>query len=373
MAGRADYGNCLTNLACSVRRFFGLPYAHKTLDDIDEILDEENPESVVVILCDGMGTAMLDRFLPPEAFLRRHLLRPITSVFPATTVAATTSVTTGLNPCETGMLGWNMYYKGLDAEVAVFRDCLQSDSEETYSPEVAAYTERHMRIPLVTDEVDMLEGCSGRYLSPFGKGEPYETLDQMFDNIEHLCSRPGKKYVYAYYAEPDHTMHEMGSRSPEAAEIVRDIDRRVEGLVGRLRDAVVIVVADHGHHDVENIRIGDFPDVAECLSRDVTLEPRAPMFFVKPGREAEFEAAFRKHLGDDFELMPCDEVISSELFGDGEENPIFRESLGDYLAVATGNKALLNEYGRELASHHAGGTADEILVPLIVAVAKAKE
>jgi hypothetical protein len=54
------------------------------------------------------------------------------------------------------------------------------------------------------------------------------------------------------------------------------------------------------------------------------------------------------------------------LFGDGVENEIFRDALGDYLAIAKTDKTLLYEGGEVLKSQHAGYTDDEILVPLIV-------
>ena len=61
-----------------------------------------------------------------------------------------------------------------------------------------------------------------------------------------------------------------------------------------------------------------------------------------------------------------DDVIKSKLFGDGEENEIFRDALGDYLAIGKTDKTLIYDGSEELLSQHAGYTDDEILVPLIV-------
>ena len=59
-------------------------------------------------------------------------------------------------------------------------------------------------------------------------------------------------------------------------------------------------------------------------------------------------------------------IINSKLFGDGEENEIFRYSLGDYLAIATSDKTILYIGSEVLKSHHTGFTDDEIFAPLIV-------
>ena len=48
MIVKNNYKECLTNLACSIRKYFGLDY-------IDQILEEKHPKNVVTILCDGMG------------------------------------------------------------------------------------------------------------------------------------------------------------------------------------------------------------------------------------------------------------------------------------------------------------------------------
>ena len=50
-------------------------------------------------------------------------MKEITTVFPATTTAATTSIATGLNPVEHGWLGWNMYIEPIDETITLFRNC----------------------------------------------------------------------------------------------------------------------------------------------------------------------------------------------------------------------------------------------------------
>jgi hypothetical protein len=42
MQVKNNYNECLTNLACSIRKYFGLECKHNSLDYIDKILDEEN-------------------------------------------------------------------------------------------------------------------------------------------------------------------------------------------------------------------------------------------------------------------------------------------------------------------------------------------
>ena len=37
-----NYDDCITNVACSVLKYFGQDYTHKTIKDIDEVLEREH-------------------------------------------------------------------------------------------------------------------------------------------------------------------------------------------------------------------------------------------------------------------------------------------------------------------------------------------
>lgn len=369
MLVKNNYNECLTNLACSIRKYFDLDYKHNTLDYIDKILEEYKPKNVVTILCDGMGSNIMDRILDKDSFLIKNRIKPITTVFPATTVAATTSMMTGLNPVETGMLGWDMYYKDIDKTITVFMNSEKGDFEHKPLDEAIEYNRKHMIRKTISKEINEKSLYKGYSLFPFGEN-CYSNLDEMYDRIEKLCNEDGKKYIYAYDTDPDHTMHEIGCDKPEIKDIIKDINRRVEELSNKLSDTIIFVVADHGHHNVENLFIKDYSDIEECLLRNTSIEPRAVNFFIKQDKKETFETLFNKHFSNDFDLYSMEDVIYSKLFGDGEENEIFRDALGDYLAIGKTDKTLLYIGSEELKSQHAGYTDDEILVPLIVIKAK---
>ena len=364
MIVKNNYNECLTNLACSIRKYFELDYKHNTLDYIDKILEEYNPKNVVVLLCDGMGSNIMDRILSKDSFLIKNRLKAITTVFPATTVAATTSITTGLNPVESGMLGWDSYYKDLDNVYSSFRGTLKGSKEAEPDPLAIKYNKEHMITKTIADEITDAGKYIGYNLMPFGK-DPYKDLNDMDERIINLCESEGKKYIYAYDEDPDHTMHRLGWESNEVQDIFRSINARVEKLSKVLKDTVFIVVADHGHTNVENIKLEDYPDIVSCLKRTTSMEPRATNFFIKENKIAEFKKLFNKYFKDYYDLYSIDEVIESKLFGDGEENPIYRDLLGDFLAIAKTEKTII--YGNEeFKSHHAGYMEDEIMIPLIV-------
>lgn len=365
MIVRNNYNECLTNLACSIRKYFNLEYSHNTLSYIDDILEKEKPKNVVTILCDGLGSNIMSSVLDENSFLIKNKLKDITTVFPATTVAATTSMMTGLNPVETGMLGWDMYFKDIDKTITTFFASEKGDFSYTPIESAIKYKEKHMKTKSIMDEINEKNIYKAYTLFPFGEN-PYIDLDDMFNIIIEKCNEEGKKYIYAYDVEPDSTMHKLGTKCTEAKKLIIDINKKIEELSKKIDDTIIFVVADHGHKDVINVDLNEYPEITNCLVRNTSIEPRAVNFFVKEDKKNKFELLFKKHFGKDFDLCKKEDIIKSQLFGDGEENEIFKDALGDYLAIGKTDKTLLYKGSEILNSQHAGYTDDEIFVPLIV-------
>lgn len=365
MEVKNNYHECLTNLACSIRKYFNLDYKHNTLSYIDEVLESRKPKNVVTILCDGMGANILERALNKDDFLIKHKIKNLYTVFPATTVAATTSIMTGLNPVESGMIGWDIYFKDLDKVITTFLGSEKSDPNHVPLPEAIEYRNKHMITKTIMDDINEKGEYKGYIVSKFCS-TPYETVDEMFEMIKNRCSEPGRKYIYAYNNEPDSTMHLLGSDTPEAIALIKDFNNRIEKLSNEVEDTVIFVIADHGHINVNHIFLDDYPDIVACLKRNTSLEPRATNFFIKDDKKEEFVSLFNKYFSEYFTLYDMEDVINSKLFGDGKENEIFRDALGDYLAIAKSNMDFVYGGSVPLKSQHAGYTDDEILVPLVL-------
>ena len=58
---KPNYEDSITNLACSIRKYFGLSTRHNGIKDIDTLLDDKKPRNVVVILYDGLGFNIMNR------------------------------------------------------------------------------------------------------------------------------------------------------------------------------------------------------------------------------------------------------------------------------------------------------------------------
>lgn len=359
-----DYTNSGMNVAASVLRHFGAACTQAGQADVDALLRQKQYKNIVLMLFDGLGTYSLAELLPPDAFLRRRLLRRMSAVFPPTTVAATTSIESGLAPCEHGWLGWSLYLPPLDRIVDVFtnRDTL---SHEALGGDTRA-VEQAMPYQNIAQRLNATGRVQAHIVSRHGDAH-IDTLDELFAVTLRLCGAAGRQYVYTYWNEPDHTMHDKGVGA--VGEIVRDIDARVQALCEALgEDTLLLVTADHGLLDTEPVEIDRYPELCDACLRPYHVESRAASFFVKPAFLADFPDIVARTLGTaDFYTVKSEEAAARGLFGRGREHPLFRQMIGDYWVIATGRRSLYREYDpHPMIGMHAGLTAREMDVPLIV-------
>ena len=118
-----DYKESIVNLPNSILKYFGAEPAGDTSDLLDKYLKEEY-KNVILLILDGMGSSVLVWNTDRREYLPSHSVGYVDSVFPSATVAATTSLMTGLQPCEHGWIGWDVYYKDIDQVVTVYKNTI---------------------------------------------------------------------------------------------------------------------------------------------------------------------------------------------------------------------------------------------------------
>ncbi len=366
MKVKNNYNECLTNLACSIRKYFELEYHHNTLNYIDKILYEKKPNNVIIMLFDGMGSRILKRVLENESLFKSNLFKEITTVFPATTTAATTSIRTGLNPIEHGWIGWDTYIKPIDKTITLF---LNSEKGKKEICKEFLDVKDKLVTKTIVDEIEEKGLYHAKEFFPFETGNAivYSNIDDMLNLLLKETKKEGKKFLYAYDSEPDHTMHEFGPDSELVKKIIEERDIKISELSKKLTDSLLIIVADHGHIKVDNIFLNDYPEFLKMLERTTSIEQRAVSFKVKNEYLDIFVNKFNELFGEYFKIYNKNEILESNIFGDGVPNELFEDAIGDFIAIAeNSNKCLVSDGCDVLFSQHAGYTDDEVFVPLIV-------
>ena len=357
-----DYNNSIVNLACSVLKHFGAENKHETLGIFDNYL-KKNYKNVVVLLLDGLGVDALENHLNKESFLRRHFVTKISSVFPPTTTAATTSIESGLTPKEHGWIGWSLYFSEIDKIVNAFINTEEDSDEKAADYHVAGKIIPYKSIYDIINEAGNAKAYS---VSPFGTNKVSSHIE-MFDEVKRLCNLDGNKYIYAYFSQPDTAMHKYGCYSSEVTSWVKELNAGVEKMCQVLKDTIVVVTADHGHINFNYSFVSDYPQLLKMLARPISMESRATCFYVKEECRDQFKEEFYKNFGKDFLLFSKAEIIEGKLFGDGEAHRKFEEFIGDFLAVAIGDKGIaFSHKSKQFLSNHAGMTKQEMMIPFIV-------
>lgn len=354
-----DYKNCLANLPNSILKNWGIPTVGKSLPLADKYLDK-NYKNVVVILLDGMGALIAENLLNKSGAFLSHLAGIYKSVFPATTVSATTSAMSGLQPCEHSWLGWDCYYPQIDKNVTVFLNTIQGTNTQAADYHVAwTLTPYDNIVTLINNAGGKAYGCAP-FLAPYPKN-----LEEICKQIKALCEQPDRKYIYAYWHQPDELLHRYGCNSNIVKEALKDIENTISKLADEVKDTLIIVTADHGHIDTKHVLLKDYPKICDCLVRMPSLESRALNFFVKKEKKNIFEQEFKKEFSDKFSLLTMDEALERNLFGTGKYHKTFRAMLGDYIAIATDDLSIYFN-NEKCVSMHGSITENEMLIPLIV-------
>ena len=387
LPGFPDYSNCLVNLSNSILKAFGAETVAETLPLADRYLGR-GYKNTVVLLLDAMGTAILEKHLDKDGFFRSHLAGSFDSVYPPTTVAATTSMLSGLYPNEHGWLGWDIFYPQVGKNVTVFTNTEQAREKEGAVP-TAAYPDGRPRWTVDSLEearpaaeynvgfrytpyrniIDQIKDAGGEAYAAMPFLPPYpQSMEAILERVGTLCAEPGRKFIYAYWNEPDSTMHRTGTVSGETHAMVTGLEKMVEKAVSGLADTLFMIIADHGHMDSRNCCLLDCPEIMECLVRRPSFEPRTLNLFVKDEYKKAFPEIFRRHFGDSFVLLTRDEAISGKLFGIGKDHGELEGMIGDYVALAVSDRSVFNTHieAQEMPGGHAGLTEEEVRIPLIV-------
>jgi predicted AlkP superfamily pyrophosphatase or phosphodiesterase len=287
-----DYTNSILNVTSTILKHYGADSIYPQIPVLEESLKVDS-KHVLLVLLDGMGINIINKYLKPDDFLRKHVKKIITSVFPPTTVAATNAVLSGLPPYSSGYLGWIQYFKREKTNHVVFLDHDFYDEKRVFT---GSLRDEYLKYQTIFEQIEAKRPDVKTYeLFPSFRINGYSSFAKQVDYAIEITKKDETNFSYIYWTEPDMTQHDHGIDSKATKDMLVSLNKEVERLSQHVaKDTTMIVIADHGLTNVKGIDLFDNLELLSCLKRKPSIETRAATFFVKPFRKKRFRGLFNQ-------------------------------------------------------------------------------
>ncbi len=343
------------------------------------------PEHLVFVLADGLGTHFIEDELGAESWLAQHLVQPIRSVYPSTTSAAITSLATGCWPGTHSVAGWWNYLPQLGEPIVVLPFLRLSDGArlDTSTDLTVAdaiplppLMQRMTRDAALFQPRAIVDSAYSTYLGGNAERIPYGNLSEAVSGIaRRIRSAARPTHTYWYIPNVDHQAHEHGCQSPQVRTALLEVDRAVASLASQLEGSSsrIVLTADHGHVDAgTKIPLAADDPLCDYLRSAPSGDMRISFFHVRSGEFDAFEDEFRSRFGEHLVLLTTDQLDELRLLGPDPLSEETRRRVGDYTAIALDASVFRYTGGFDedrfmrQYSHHSGLSAREMTVPMVV-------
>ncbi len=351
---------------------------------------------VVLFIVDALGWNLFqqERQRLSGIFDRAQVEGQITSIFPSTTVAALSTLWSGLAPAQHGMLGLELFMPDFAVTMQTLGFTPAFDKYPDALVKAGLVPETFLHGPGFAEQLaasgvssyafkgreivnSALSKMHGRGLAGnFG----VLSLADMFVQIRALLEEKAGQsfYVNAYWPTIDTMTHvynwDHAAVAAEFRAIMQQLDQELLSSlsVAARRETVFLLVADHGQTPTppeQQIYLDDHPDLRQLLFMAPAGEPRTPYLYVKHGRQTEVMDYIKTSLNQAMIAIPADQALSVGLLGPMPHAPTAADRVGDVIVTMRSGYVLLTEKEREsakiLVARHGGMTAPEMQVPWV--------
>ncbi len=392
-------GYSIANLPATFAAILGTPLPAPALAPLPAELwrDLCDVRRVVFVLIDALGYHRFRNALDAEAdsgwrpLLEHGRFFPLTSVFPSTTVAALSSLWTGLAPSQHGFLGTRLFLREYGALADMISLKLAVKGTPGQLLDMGLEPEKFLPAPNLA-EVLKAAGVAVYDLLPYSlvrsgltrilhrnmdKLVPFVTASDMWVTLRRMldAQRTDNQptYICAYHAPADSISHFYGpgdeALDAELRAFVYSLRTEfLDRLSPQARAGTLLVIgADHGQTITPKetgIALHQQP-VWNDLVMMPTSEARIAYAHVRAGRMQAFRDGLARDLAGQLIAVDTREALDAGLWGPGPLHPETRSRLGDLLLLATGNGWLADSTGQmpDFRGMHGGLTLEEMLVP----------
>lgn len=330
----------------------------------------------IVFLVDGLGARNLAaraghaRFLS-DAGGRKDVAR---TVFPSTTAAALTSLLTGTDPGEHGIVGYRVRVPDTGDVVNQLKgwetDGLDPRSWQRAEPILARESAEGRPCFVVSRHVYRDSGFTQATMRGAKFVGVADLVDRATTAAELVARHPGA-LVYLYAPDLDVAGHKHGWESEAWSAALERVDAAARALAEALpADAGAVLTADHGMVDVPSHRhvlLGEGDPLLEGVAA-IGGEPRMLQLYADDGRADDVAARWKTTESARSWVLTRAEAIAAGMFGTVSAEVAPR--IGDVVVAARSgivyyDDRLADKAPQRMVGQHGSWTDQERTVPLI--------
>ena len=356
-----------------------LPSSLSSIEGLPNALGLGHTNKTVVVLADGLGVSSLRARAGHARFLNSLLTKTsvVDGVFPSTTAAGITTLTTGVPPGQHGLVGYRVRDADRDRVVNQLTGWDAGMRPETWQRARTVF-ERATDAGVPSFAIGPRRYTDSGFTQAALRGARYvpaENVSDRFAAARYLLDTEPRALVYLYVPELDVAAHAHGWESDRWLAALEILDGAAARFATELKpDEGLLVTADHGIIDVPSTRHVLFDTVPELVRgvRHIGGDPRCLHLYLEPELGAEAGAVladtWRAIEGHRAWVFTRAEAVESGLFG--TVAPEVMPRIGDVLVAARKLIAYYdsrepNQSARSMVGQHGSLTDEELRVPLI--------
>lgn len=393
-----NYANgSIANLPATISQLLNVPFT-----GLSPIADQqftpslEGAKRVVLLIIDGFGKNLYEQS-DQSLYAFEHAEKATTtlsSIFPSTTVAALSSIWTGVAPARHGMLGLKLFFPefATAGQMISFTPTFKKlpDALVDAGLEPKAFLQYQGFCEQLTQQGVSSHIFKGKEIVNsalsymHGRGATEEigvaTFAEMLTQMRSLIASKlnEKLFISGYWPTIDTLSHAHGwSHETVTAELEALFFQIKHSFINKMSAAeregtVLLIVADHGQTVCpaeKHIFLADHPDLEKMLFMQPTGEPRVVYLHTKHGCETAVIQYINTHLSHAFLPLSGKDALAMGLFGPPPFVDEAEQRVGDVVVIGKDQYTLFTGADQEEANkfygRHGSLTSDEMLVPLL--------
>jgi predicted AlkP superfamily pyrophosphatase or phosphodiesterase len=396
-----DY--CLSNLHQTIINLLTNRYSPPGLPA--DTMPKGKFSHIFLILIDALGYLSFKKNRHYFPLPQKTLISPLTTIFPSTTTAVLSTLSTGLLPQEHGLFEWRLYIPQIGDIIKTLPFCLTNSHQQDqlvslgFNPEQVFFKKPTIYQKLAQKGIPSFAfSHQSYYKSAFAKTTlngarliPFTGLAELLTTLRQttikITNKYPKTFTYVYLDYLDSTGHRHGPESDHFKTELAQIALMIKQFfLQPLKEnpqlkskSLVIITADHGQVQInpkETIYLNRFRKLTNNLKLKPNQEPitatggpRDVFLHLKKDQQDEVIAYLKKKLFSQADVYSSTEALKKGWFGNRQSSQKFLERLGEVLILPQDNLTVWLDNDEEKKidklGHHGGLTAEEMLVPLI--------